>query len=75
MFEVFISYTLVLIIFLVYVEHHSLGRRFVAIFYLLILLCYFPWQLSMWRCNDELRFRADGLLQSSKKDAKHYIGN
>ena len=32
------------------------------------------WQLSMWRCNDELRIRADELHRSSKKDAKHYIG-
>ncbi|XP_034678194.1 phosphoenolpyruvate carboxylase, housekeeping isozyme isoform X1 [Vitis riparia] len=30
-------------------------------------------ELSMWRCNDELRVRADELLRSSKKDAKHYI--
>lgn len=29
----------------------------------------------MWRCNDELRVRADELDRSSKKDAKHYIGN
>lgn len=32
-------------------------------------------QLSMWRCSDELRARADELLRSSKRDAKHYIGN
>ncbi|KAH9791317.1 hypothetical protein WN944_010101 [Citrus x changshan-huyou] len=30
-------------------------------------------ELSMWRCNDELRARADGLHRSSKRDAKHYI--
>ncbi|XP_047959447.1 phosphoenolpyruvate carboxylase [Salvia hispanica] len=30
-------------------------------------------ELSMWRCNDELRARADELLTSSKRDAKHYI--
>ncbi|XP_027356015.1 phosphoenolpyruvate carboxylase, housekeeping isozyme isoform X2 [Abrus precatorius] len=32
-------------------------------------------ELSMWRCNDELRVRADELNRSSKKDAvaKHYI--
>jgi phosphoenolpyruvate carboxylase len=30
-------------------------------------------ELSMWRCNDELRARADELHLSSKKDAKHYI--
>ncbi|KAG2681689.1 hypothetical protein I3843_11G156600 [Carya illinoinensis] len=30
-------------------------------------------ELSMWRCNDELRVRADELHRSSKKDAKHYI--
>ncbi|KAE8675678.1 Phosphoenolpyruvate carboxylase 2 [Hibiscus syriacus] len=28
---------------------------------------------SMWRCNDELRVRADELHRSSKRDAKHYI--
>ena len=32
-------------------------------------------QLSMWRCSDELRVRANELLQSSKRDTKHYIGN
>ena len=64
-------------------EHHFFGRRLLATFIIilvavtimLILLCYFHWQLSMWRCNDELRVRADELLRSSKKDAKHYIGN
>ncbi|XP_042422058.1 phosphoenolpyruvate carboxylase, housekeeping isozyme-like [Zingiber officinale] len=30
-------------------------------------------ELSMWRCNAELRVRADILHQSSRKDAKHYI--
>ncbi|PKA64453.1 Phosphoenolpyruvate carboxylase, housekeeping isozyme [Apostasia shenzhenica] len=30
-------------------------------------------ELSMWRCSDELRDRADELHRSSKKDAKHYI--
>ncbi|KAF2302274.1 hypothetical protein GH714_033952 [Hevea brasiliensis] len=30
-------------------------------------------ELSMWRCNDELRVRADELHRSSRKDAKHYI--
>ncbi|XP_015954036.1 phosphoenolpyruvate carboxylase, housekeeping isozyme [Arachis duranensis] len=32
-------------------------------------------ELSMWRCNDELRVRADELNRSSRKDAvaKHYI--
>ncbi|KAM1114188.1 hypothetical protein ACFX15_046124 [Malus domestica] len=30
-------------------------------------------ELSMWRCNDELRTRADELHRSSKKDAKQYI--
>lgn len=31
-------------------------------------------ELSMWRCSDELRVRADELHRSSKKDAaKHYI--
>ncbi|XP_020096765.1 phosphoenolpyruvate carboxylase 2-like [Ananas comosus] len=30
-------------------------------------------ELSMWRCSDELHVRADELLRSSRKDAKHYI--
>ncbi|KAG1335246.1 phosphoenolpyruvate carboxylase, housekeeping isozyme [Cocos nucifera] len=30
-------------------------------------------ELSMWRCSDELRVRASELHQSSKKDSKHYI--
>lgn len=30
-------------------------------------------ELSMWRCSDELRLRADELHRSSKKNAKHYI--
>ncbi|KAK3183991.1 hypothetical protein Dsin_031277 [Dipteronia sinensis] len=30
-------------------------------------------ELSMWRCNNELRVRADEHHRSSKKDAKHYI--
>ncbi|KAJ6793695.1 phosphoenolpyruvate carboxylase 2 [Iris pallida] len=30
-------------------------------------------ELSMWRCSDELRLRAEELHQSTKKDAKHYI--
>ncbi|TVU16914.1 hypothetical protein EJB05_32917 [Eragrostis curvula] len=30
-------------------------------------------ELSMWRCNDELRARADELLSSPKKASKHYI--
>ncbi|XP_061343722.1 phosphoenolpyruvate carboxylase 2 isoform X2 [Gastrolobium bilobum] len=30
-------------------------------------------ELSMWRCNDELRLRAHELHRSSKRDAKHYI--
>ncbi|XP_020577318.1 phosphoenolpyruvate carboxylase 2 [Phalaenopsis equestris] len=30
-------------------------------------------ELSMWRCSDELRVRADELHRASKKDAKHYI--
>jgi len=29
----------------------------------------------MWRCSDELRVQADVLHRTSKKDAKHYIGN
>ncbi|KAF5952919.1 hypothetical protein HYC85_010863 [Camellia sinensis] len=29
--------------------------------------------LSMWRCSDELRVRAEELRRSSKRDAKHYI--
>ncbi|XP_047940289.1 phosphoenolpyruvate carboxylase 2 [Salvia hispanica] len=30
-------------------------------------------ELSMWRCSDELRVRAEELHSSSKRDAKHYI--
>ncbi|XP_019194133.1 PREDICTED: phosphoenolpyruvate carboxylase-like [Ipomoea nil] len=30
-------------------------------------------ELSMWRCNDELRARADELHRTSKRDVKHYI--
>ncbi|KAL2331628.1 hypothetical protein Fmac_019209 [Flemingia macrophylla] len=30
-------------------------------------------ELSMWRCNDELSVRAHELHRSSKRDAKHYI--
>nr|AAY28729.1 phosphoenolpyruvate carboxylase [Alternanthera pungens] len=30
-------------------------------------------ELSMWRCNDELRARAHEIHQHSKTDAKHYI--
>ncbi|WOL02092.1 phosphoenolpyruvate carboxylase 2-like [Canna indica] len=30
-------------------------------------------ELSMWRCTDELRDRANELHLSTKKDAKHYI--
>ncbi|KAL1325316.1 hypothetical protein HN51_035392 [Arachis hypogaea] len=30
-------------------------------------------ELSMWRCSDELRAHVDELLRSSKSDAKHYI--
>ncbi|XP_073302065.1 phosphoenolpyruvate carboxylase-like [Primulina huaijiensis] len=30
-------------------------------------------ELSMWRCSDELRVRADELHRYSKRDAKHFI--
>ncbi|GER47635.1 phosphoenolpyruvate carboxylase [Striga asiatica] len=30
-------------------------------------------ELSMWRCNEELRVRADELHRSSRRDAKHFI--
>ncbi|XP_026453585.1 phosphoenolpyruvate carboxylase 2-like [Papaver somniferum] len=30
-------------------------------------------ELSMWRCSDELRVRADELHRSSKKESKHYL--
>ncbi|KAG5579039.1 hypothetical protein H5410_049666 [Solanum commersonii] len=30
-------------------------------------------ELSMWRCNDEVRIRADKLYRSSRQDTKHYI--
>ena len=32
-------------------------------------------QLSMWRCNDELRARAQEIHSAPKKAAKHYIGD
>lgn len=30
-------------------------------------------EMSMWRCSDELRVRAEELHRSSRRDAKHYI--
>ncbi|XP_058730437.1 phosphoenolpyruvate carboxylase 2-like [Vicia villosa] len=30
-------------------------------------------ELSMWRCNDEIHTRAEELYSSAKRDAKHYI--
>ncbi|CAN1199793.1 Phosphoenolpyruvate carboxylase 2 [Linum perenne] len=30
-------------------------------------------ELSMWRCNEELRVRAEELHRNSRKDAKHFI--
>ncbi|NP_001312166.1 phosphoenolpyruvate carboxylase [Nicotiana tabacum] len=30
-------------------------------------------ELSMWRCNDDLRIRAAELYRSSRRDTKHYI--
>ncbi|CAL1394156.1 unnamed protein product [Linum trigynum] len=30
-------------------------------------------ELSMWRCNEELRVRAEGLHMNSRRDAKHFI--
>ncbi|CAM8978993.1 unnamed protein product [Rhodiola kirilowii] len=30
-------------------------------------------ELSMWRCTDELRVRADELYRTARRDAKHYI--
>ncbi|CAL0328412.1 unnamed protein product [Lupinus luteus] len=30
-------------------------------------------ELSMWRCNDELHVPAEELHKFSKRDAKHYI--
>ncbi|KAM0049913.1 putative phosphoenolpyruvate carboxylase [Helianthus debilis subsp. tardiflorus] len=30
-------------------------------------------ELSMWRCNEELRMRADELHRTSNRDVKHYI--
>ncbi|KAJ8424138.1 hypothetical protein Cgig2_008800 [Carnegiea gigantea] len=30
-------------------------------------------ELSMWKCNDELRARVDELLKDLKKDSKHYV--
>ncbi|KAI9108816.1 hypothetical protein K1719_020121 [Acacia pycnantha] len=34
---------------------------------------YLMFELSMWRCNEELRARAHQLHSSSKRDAKHFI--
>ncbi|CAN1759187.1 Phosphoenolpyruvate carboxylase 2 [Linum perenne] len=31
-------------------------------------------ELSMWRCNEELRVRAEELHMNSRRDAKHFIG-
>ncbi|KAL4565250.1 hypothetical protein LXL04_029336 [Taraxacum kok-saghyz] len=31
------------------------------------------WKMSMWRCNDELRVRAEELYKSARRDVKHYI--
>lgn len=41
-----------------------------------VCLIAFPFslQLSMWRCTDELRSRAEELHRNSRRDAKHYIG-
>ncbi|CAI9284129.1 unnamed protein product [Lactuca saligna] len=30
-------------------------------------------KMSIWRCNDELRVRAEELYKSARRDAKHYI--
>ncbi|KAL8238376.1 hypothetical protein R6Q59_014943 [Mikania micrantha] len=30
-------------------------------------------ELSMWRCSDELRLRAEDLYRSARRDIKHYI--
>ncbi|KAI3774942.1 hypothetical protein L1987_49506 [Smallanthus sonchifolius] len=30
-------------------------------------------ELSMWRCSDELRLRAEELYRSARRDVKHYI--
>ena len=62
MFEVFISFENLLIF----------GFPFDKIF----LIHYFlSWQLSMWRCTDEFRAKADEIHRNSRKDAaKHYIG-
>jgi phosphoenolpyruvate carboxylase len=31
-------------------------------------------QLSMWRCSDELRSRVQQIEASNRKDSKHYMG-
>jgi hypothetical protein len=31
-------------------------------------------QLSMWRCNEELKARVDELVRTNKKGAKYYMG-
>ncbi|WZZ42543.1 hypothetical protein YC2023_038802 [Brassica napus] len=41
---------------------------------LLIHSLFSSWQLSMWRCTDEFRAKADEIHRNSRKDAaKHYI--
>lgn len=60
----------------IFIDFHS---YIVVVYYVVIIILsfklVFPLQLSMWRCSDELRVRADKLLRSSRRDAKHYIGN
>ena len=49
--------------FIVYSVHKVDIVKFVSI-----------WQLSMWRCSDELRGRVQQIEASNRKDAKHYMG-
>lgn len=68
------SFKFFIIFFLLLSLYASLSVMMLVIRYILFTYLLF-YQLSMWRCNDELRVRAEELHRSSKRDAKHYIGN
>ena len=42
--------------------------------FILIITISFSFQMSMWRCNDELRVWAEELYKSARRNVKHYIG-
>ena len=56
----------------------ALALHFNFIFYSVhkvdIVKFVYIWQLSMWRCSDELRGRVQQIEASNRKDAKHYMG-